>query len=390
MIYNLLREKELEGEQISVGLIGAGCMGKGICHQLSITPGMQMKWVADIDLNAAQAAAALTEDTIASNDVCSLIQNESVDVVVESSNSILAAFEYCKLAIESGSHVVLMNAEVDLAYGPELRALADKHQVIVTSDAGDQHGVIATMIDEIKLWGFQIIQAGNIKGFLNRYATADQLLTEADKRNLNPIQCCAYTDGTKLNIEMAVLANAYGFKPTQIGMEGPKVAHVNEVLDKFDFTNIPVEGSIDYILGAEPGGGVYVIGKCDNPVQTPYLNYYKLGEAPYYLFYRPYHLCHLETTTAIAKAVFFKQPILSPPVKKICDVYAIAKKDIAAGTEVDHAIGGDHFYGVVATVEEGEAGNWVPIHSIEENKFLLTHLLQQDHHLSQSHLIPLK
>lgn len=52
------------------------------------------------------------------------------------------------------------------------------------------------MIHEIQLWGFEIIQAGNIKGFLNRHATASELEHEAAKRNLSPIQCCAYTDGT--------------------------------------------------------------------------------------------------------------------------------------------------------------------------------------------------
>ena len=80
--------------------------------------------------------------------------------------------------------------------------------MIVTSDAGDQHGVLMTMIDEIEMWGFDIVQAGNIKGFLNRYATPESIRPEAEKRNLSAIQCCAYTDGTKMNIEMALIGNA--------------------------------------------------------------------------------------------------------------------------------------------------------------------------------------
>lgn len=39
-----------------------------------------------------------------------------------------------------------MNAEVDLAYGVDLHRLADRRGVVVTSDAGDQHGVLATMM----------------------------------------------------------------------------------------------------------------------------------------------------------------------------------------------------------------------------------------------------
>ncbi len=77
------------------------------------------------------------------------------------------------------------------------------------------------MIDEIGIWGFDIVQAGNIKGFLNRYATAGSLRAEAAKRNLSLIQCCAYTDGTKLAIEMACLGNSAGLIPSVRGMEGP-------------------------------------------------------------------------------------------------------------------------------------------------------------------------
>ncbi|WP_235379098.1 hypothetical protein [Candidatus Coxiella mudrowiae] len=50
---------------------------------------------------------------------------------------------------------------------------ARKQEVIVTSDSGDQHDVLMRMIEEIEFWGFKIVQVGNIKGFLDRYATAD-------------------------------------------------------------------------------------------------------------------------------------------------------------------------------------------------------------------------
>ena len=38
----------------------------------------------------------------------------------------------------------------------------------------------------------------------------------------------------------------------------------------------------------------------DLPIQRDYLSYYKMGDGPHYLFYRPYHLCHLETIEALA------------------------------------------------------------------------------------------
>ena len=64
--------------------------------------------------------------------------------------------------------------------------------------------------------------AGNIKGFLDRYANPTTIIPEADKRNLDYKMCTAYTDGTKLNIEMALLANALDLKTIVPGMHGPK------------------------------------------------------------------------------------------------------------------------------------------------------------------------
>ncbi len=222
------------------------------------------------------------------------------------------------------------------------------------------------MIDEIRLWAFRIVMAGNIKGFLNRYATAEDLVDEARIRNLSPIQCCAYTDGTKLGVEMALVANATGLLPFVPGMEGPQMSDVREVFDHFDFSRYDAlpdgaEGVVDYILGAEPGGGVFVVGHCDDPLQAHYLWYYKLGDGPYYLFYRPYHLCHLETTRAIAKASIYNEAVLSPSHGRVADVYAHAKRDLRAGEEISHGIGGDHFYGLVDRCSVSDSRDQVPI-----------------------------
>lgn len=358
-MFNQLKKRAERGEIITVGLVGCGSMGRGIAHQISITPGMQLAWLADTNLATAKELAAMKDCPVYGDSCLALIDSTPADVVVEATNAIWEAFKYCEAAILKGSHVILMNAEVDLAFGVYLKRLADEKGVVVTSDAGDQHGVLATMIEEVQMWGFDIVQAGNMKGFLNRYATIESLLHEAAKRSLNPIQCCSYTDGTKMNIEMALLSNAYGFKASRIGMDGPRLKRVEEVLGAFDFDQCDPAGEIDYILGAEPGGGVYLVGRCDHPVQMPYLEYYKLGDGPYYLFFRPYHLCHLETPRAIAKAVLYGEALLQPWVGRMADVYAFAKCDAAAGSVIEHGIGDDLVYGQIAMAKDSR--NWVPV-----------------------------
>ncbi len=361
-----LKLRQTQGDPIRVGLAGAGAMGCGIALQVAQTPGMELAFIVDRKEEAIQAALNATgcenKGVVTHSDPLQAMDLvDGFDVFVESTNSIAPAYRFCEAAMQRGAHVVLMNAEVDLAFGPLLQKLAHENGVVCTSDAGDQHGVLMTMIEEIQLWGFRLVQAGNIKGFLNRYATAEDLAHEAAIRHLDPVQCCAYTDGSKLNIEMAVMANGTGLVPSVRGMEGPRADTVQEALSKFDLENLPSEGSVDYILGAEPGGGVYVIGHCDNPLQQQYLEYYKMGDGPFYLFYRPYHLCHLETTRAIALAALRGQAILRPLGRPIADVYAFAKRDLNKGDTVVHGIGGDEVYGLIDHVKVGEAERLLPI-----------------------------
>jgi predicted homoserine dehydrogenase-like protein len=340
---------------------------------------MEVAFVTDLSLSSAEQAAQASGQAIAlasssgtrqpgvcvfGEDSISLLENPDLDfdVLVESSNSIGPAARYCRAAIERSAHVVLMNAEVDLALGPLLQREANRFDVVVTSDGGDQHGVLKRMIDDITLWGFRIVQAGNIKGFLDRYATAEGLAAEAAKRYLDPVQCCAYTDGTKLNVEMALIANGLGLLPTQPGMEGPACGDVHQAMTLFDFEAYGEIGRVDYILGAEPSGGVYVVGHCDEALQMRYLDYYKLGAGPYYLFYRPYHLCHLETPRVVAESALEREALLRPDHGRITDVYAYAKRSVKAGTPVEHGIGGDCFYGLI---DKRDDDNRVPITLLE-------------------------
>ncbi len=98
---------------IKVGLVGAGCMGRGIAFQVNSTPGMSLSWVADLDPAAASETAALAPGAQHHTDCHHLLKNDPIDVFVEATNSIGPAAEYCLAAIHSGAHCVLMNAEVD-------------------------------------------------------------------------------------------------------------------------------------------------------------------------------------------------------------------------------------------------------------------------------------
>lgn len=362
-----LKQREKEGQLINVGLIGCGAMGLGIAYQVGRTPGMRLSFVADFNEAAAQKAAEVYgKPTKVVTDGMAALKDEKIpcDVFVEATNSIIAAYDYCAVAIARKAHCVLMNAEVDAILGYLLRDAAAKQGVIVTSDAGDQHGVLARMMEEIEMWGFDIVQAGNMKGFLDRHQNLEGIAPIAKQLRLSTVQCLAYTDGSKLNIEMSVIANEYGLTPFVPGMQGPRAEKVQDVVKKklFDFDAYGKQGRVDYILGAkEHGGGVYVVGRCDDPFQQDYLNYYKVtNEHPYYVFLRPYHLCHLETPRAIALAALYGKAVCTMKAGRVTDTFAYAKKDLTPGTLVQHAIGGDEVYGMIDEAKKADAANHVP------------------------------
>ena len=119
-------------------------------------------------------------------------------------------------------------------------------------------------------------------------------------------------------------------------------------------------GIVDYVVGATPGPGVFVLGTIEHPRQRHYLNLYKLGEGPIYCFYTPYHLCHFEVPTTIARAALFHDAAIAPIAGPLVEVVTLAKRDIAAGEEID-ALGGYTVYGEAETAAVAAAGDLLPI-----------------------------
>ncbi|QXD16146.1 hypothetical protein GQ464_004125 [Rhodocaloribacter litoris] len=392
-------------EEIPVAIVGAGAMGHGLLYQCTVTPAFRCVALADVRLERAVACAealglpyrvATSEgelhDAIRAGrlavceDALWLACAEGIRVFIDASNAILEAGRFCTAALEHGKHLVMMNAEADLAFGPYFMRLAEANGVTYASCDGDQHGVIKRLVDDLTLWGFELVMAGNIKGFLNRYANPTSIIPEADKRHLDYRMCTAYTDGTKLCIEMALLANALGLKTAVPGMYGPRAGHVREVPERFDLDALRREHGavVDYVLGAEPNGGVFAVGYCDHPYQRRMMDYYKMGPGPYYVFYRPYHLCHVEAMDAIAAAFLEGRCLLQPRAGFRTDVYAYAKRDLQAGEMLD-GIGGYTCYGLIENVADQAVAPGLPVCLADgvqlardvkkDEKILLEHLI---------------
>jgi predicted homoserine dehydrogenase-like protein len=92
----------------------------------------------------------------------------------------------------------------------------------------------------------------------------------------------------------------------------------------------------------------------------PYMSYFKLGDGPLYMFYRPFHLTHLEAPLSVARAVLFGDATIAPEGGPVCEVATIAKRDMEAGEELD-GIGGYTCYGLIDNVEETRRDDVLPV-----------------------------
>jgi predicted homoserine dehydrogenase-like protein len=354
---------------IRVAIIGVGSIGRGMVLQCQLTPAIECVAIADIRLDRAIACAEwLGRDYQVVDSqpalrrtlhggklaVCEdgqlLAQCELVDVVIEATNALAAAGRFAITALENHKHLVMMNAEADLLFGPYLLHLARRNGVVYSSADGDQPVVIRRLIDQLRFWGFELVMAGNIKGYLDRYVNPTTIIPEADKRSLDYRMCTSYTDGTKLCVEMALLANAFGLRAAVPGMHGPRAAEVHDVFQLFDFEELWEERQplVDYILGARPKGGVFAIGYTENEFQQYTLDWFPpdMGPGPFYLFYRPYHLGHFESLAAVVEAVLDGHSLLQPECGFRTNVYAYAKRALRRDEELD-GIGGYTCYGLI-------------------------------------------
>jgi predicted homoserine dehydrogenase-like protein len=360
IIDKALEQREAEGRPVRVGMIGAGFMARGIALQiLSVVPGMRLVAISNRNIEGAQRAyaeagaaevravetVAQLEDAIASDqyavtdDAMLLCEAAGIDALIEVTGAVEFSAHVVLKAIEHGKHIILMNAELDSTVGPLLKTYADRKGVVLTDADGDQPGVIMNLYRYVKSIGLRPVLCGNIKGLQDPYRNPTTQAEFARKWKQQAHMVTSFADGTKISFEQAIVANATGMGVGKRGMFGPTVptgTPIQEVAALYpQEALLEGDGIVDYVVGAAPPAGVYVIGWQDHPAQQHYLSYYKLGNGPLYTFYTPFHICHFEVHLTVARAVLFHDAAVTPLDRPYVDVVATAKTDLKAGATLD-------------------------------------------------------
>jgi predicted homoserine dehydrogenase-like protein len=355
-----LEAREREGRPIQVGMVGAGFMGRGIALQIiRYTKGLRMAAISNRHVEGARRAYAEAGiqdvepvDTASglekavgngrpaiTDDATLLCEADGIDAIIEVTGSVEFAAQVVLRAIENRKHVVVMNAELDGTVGPILKTRADKAGVVFTNADGDQPGVTMNLYRFVRGIGVKPVLCGNIKGLHDPYRNPTTQEAFARKWGQKPHMVTSFADGTKISFEQAIVANATGMRVAKRGMHGFQVAPgtpVSEAAKQFPLEDLTQgDGIVDYVVGAEPSPGVFVLGTHEDPAQKHYLNLYKLGAGPLYCFYTPYHLCHFEVPNTVARAVLFGDAAIAPRGGPNVDVVATAKKDLKEADILD-------------------------------------------------------
>jgi predicted homoserine dehydrogenase-like protein len=380
-----LEKCEREGKPLKVAMVGAGFMGRGIALQIiKYTKGMRLVAISNRHPEGACRAyaeagiqevrtvetSAQLEDAIdrrqcaVTEDAMLLCQAQNIDAVIEVTGAVEYGAHVAVKAIENGKHIIVMNAELDGTIGPILKVNADKAGVVFTNADGDQPGVIMNLYRFVKGIGVKPVLCGNIKGLHDPYRNPTTQEGFARKWGQKPHMVTSFADGSKISFEQAIVANATCMKVAKLGMYGPTVASgtfIKEAVNLYP-TEVLMEGNgiVDYVVGAEPSPGIFVLGTHDHPTQKHYLNLYKLGTGPLYCFYTPYHLCHFEVPNTVARAALFGDAAIAPLGKPCVDVVATAKIDLKSGQVLD-GIGHYMTYGQCENSAVVNAENLLPM-----------------------------
>ena len=165
-----------------MAVIGAGTFGRGVVAQAMRAPGLRVTAVVDRDLDAAgtvfrtagvadsevvvcdsgsEARQAIASGRrVVTGDAETLLDETTVDVVVEATGSAEAGARHARAAIAAGTHVAMVTKEADAAVGPILRHLADRAGIAYLPVDGDQHGLLIGLVAWARSIGLEILCGG--------------------------------------------------------------------------------------------------------------------------------------------------------------------------------------------------------------------------------------
>ena len=171
---------------MNIGLIGIGTVGGGTYRVLKENAdeifnktGIEIKITHVADKNLKLAKDTVDKEIIIEEDAFALLEDSSIDTIVELIGGTGIALDIVRKALESGKHVVTANKALIAMHGEELIKIANQNNVILAYEAAVAGGI--PIIKSLRE-GLAANKINWVAGILN--GTTNYILTEMKDNNL--------------------------------------------------------------------------------------------------------------------------------------------------------------------------------------------------------------
>ncbi|WP_130858652.1 NAD(P)-dependent oxidoreductase [Gracilibacillus phocaeensis] len=329
-----------------IGIIGTGLIGNGLAIEIKKQSDLELTKV--LTRREIKQMSAYPYPEVLTNSVEELIN--SCQLVVECSGDVLYGTEVIDQAIKAAIPVITMNAELQVTTGSYFA-----RRGFITEAEGDQPGCLAALHENVVQMGFEPLVYGNIKGFLKLDPNLKDMEYFSKKNGMRLDMTTSFTDGTKVQIEQAFVANGLGAGIAVDGLLAPQTDDLNKVGEELAMTaerlGYPIS---DFVIAPKAPPGVFIMATHD-PRQKDALRYYKMGEGPYYTLLQNYHLCHLEIMKTIKRVIHGGGILLNNGITPSVSVAAVAKRTLQIGEQVTKGIGSFQVRGEAVKIAGNEA-----------------------------------
>ncbi|MDQ0873223.1 putative homoserine dehydrogenase-like protein [Paenibacillus sp. V4I3] len=351
-----------------IGVIGTGFISKGLVIEIEKAYGLKVSRVLT-RRNIDHCGEYPLNDRL-TNSVDELIEHS--DVIVECCGDTIYGTETILRIMEASIPVITINADLQVTTGSYLASKG-----FITEAEGDQPGCLAALRENVLSMGFKPLVYGNIKGFLNLNPSKEDMLYWAKKQGLNLGLQVSFTDGTKVQIEQALVANGLGARAAVPGLLGTACEDVrtgaNIQAEYAKGLGYPIS---DYILSPKSPAGVFIAAEHDDR-HKDYLRYLKLGDGPFYTLYTTFHLCHLEVVKTIRRVLGGGGVLLNNSTNPAVSIASIAKRRLVPGEVIERGVGSFEVRGIAVNMEDhlnhvpiGLLTNAVVRQTVEEGQML--------------------
>ncbi len=323
-----------------IGVIGTGFIAKGLISLLKKNEDYNL--IAVLTRTSVKEREDLTDKNLFTNNIEDLLK---ADLIVEATGDAIYAADNIDIILKHKIPVVTMNSEFHVTVGSYFI-----NKGLLTEAEGDQPGSLAILREDMIAMGFKPLAYANIKGFLNLNPTEKDMRYWSEKSGYGLDMTTSFTDGTKVQIEQVLVANGFNIGIAQEGMLGLEYDDINEggyaLAKHAKELGYPIS---DYLLSPKLNPGVCIAAEHE---LKDGLKTYKMGDGPYYVIERPFHLCFFEIIKTINRVFNGGGVLLNNGINPRFSVASIAKRDMKAGTEISKGIGSFDVRGIAIAIED--------------------------------------